>query len=219
MTTTRPPMNDNVFRRIVRESVVLAAAVRFAYQFVAACVWIWKFIIRRVLIPFEIVGGWIYRKWRAMWDKVVYDRFGFNYRRAGMFLTATLVVAYFASSVLWMAFQITLYVATSSTDRVYLTFSQEIYPDDDIHSVKGCTERPCTDQNTVYYRVAPSAFNHLWSLAVNWDIFYPDEVAAAVPPGISDCTVHRYGIRQKFLMRKADIYPDALQITCQPVLE
>lgn len=204
--------------KFIKESKAVAITARFFYQFMAACYWIWSTIIRRIIIPFDFVFGRLWRLWRAGWDKVVYDKYkSFRYTRAGMYLTATLVFIYFIPTFALLLMQTSFYMLTSGVDEVYLTQSQEIYPDDDIHSVKGCTSLPCSDQVSIYYRVAPSTFNLLWSLTHQGDLFLPDNVAAAVPPGLSACKVHAYGFRAKFLIRKMDIYPDALEIMCEPI--
>lgn len=203
---------------LIVNSRAFVAAARFWAQLTAAALWIWIKILRPAGRPLWAALGWLWTRWRAAWDAWVYDDQGrFAWNRGGIFLSGTLVVLYLTPAFLALLFDAGLYAATVSDDRVYLTQSEEIYPDDDVHSIKGCAARPCTDQNTVYYRVGPSAFNHLWSLGHNADLFYPDEVAAAVPPGMNDCLVRRYGVRAKFLMRRMDIYPKALRIMCEPV--
>jgi hypothetical protein len=49
------------------------------------------------------------------------------------------------------------------------------------------------------------------------NIFYPDYVAAAVPPGVHRCVILSYGIRIKLLMRQYDVWPDLLEASCKPV--
>lgn len=204
--------------KFIRESKAAAIAARFFYQFMAACYWIWSTIIRRIIVPFDFIIRPLYRWWRAGWDKVVYDKHkSFRYSRAGMYLTATLVFIYFIPTFALLIMQTSFYLMTGGIDEVYLTQSQEIYPDDDIHSVKGCVSLPCSDQTSIYYRVGPSTFNQVWSIVHQHDIFIPDNVAAAVPPGLNACKVRAYGFRAKFLIRKMDIYPDALEIECEPV--
>ena len=210
-------MNDWL-TQIIQKSQTLTKSVKFFYQFLAACYWIWEFIIKKILVPFRIAGGWLWTNWRYLWDKTVYDRNNsFSYTRAGTFLTGTLILIYFIPTFFLLLVQTTFYFVTVQEENVYLTQSQEIYPDDDIHSIKGCSTIPCNDRVAIYYRVAPSTFHHIWSLVNQGDIFLPDNVAAAVPPGLSSCKVKSYGFRAKILMRKMDIYPDALEISCEPV--
>jgi hypothetical protein len=102
-------------------------------------------------------------------------------------------------------------------EQVYLTNSQEIVPGENEHSVQGCHALPCTDDNSVYYRIRASNFNEAWSVLHGRGLFYPDFVAAAVPVSISRCNITSYGLRIKFLMRGLDIYPDLLRTECTPL--
>lgn len=203
---------------LVKEGGMIANAIKLMYQVLAAMYWIWSNLVTKILIPFQYIGGGIWNVWVKLWNKVVHRKDGdFSYSRAGVLLAATLAFIYMLPTFLLLTWQTTFYFVTGGVDTVYLTQSQEIYPDDDIHSVKGCTSLPCSDQVAVYYRVAPTLFNQMWSLVVQQDIFMPDNVAAAVPPGLSECKVHAYGLRLKFLMKKMDIYPDAIEILCEPI--
>ncbi len=139
--------------------------------------------------------------------------------RAGVFLTASLVFAWFILvPALVFLFDVGLYLATVRKDEVvYLTNSQEIIPEENVHSVQGCHSLPCTDENSVYFRIRGTLFNEAWSLVHGHGIFYPDYIAAAVPLSISKCTITTYGLRIKLVMRGMDIYPDVLQTECAPL--
>jgi hypothetical protein len=196
---------------------------RFWLQFTFACWWVWT----RILFPiFRFMSKpmrWAFYAYRHLWSIVVYtqDKYGalvFSKMRAGMFLTATVIILYMMPVIANLTYDTTMFAATVDYDEeVYLTNSQEIIPESDIHSVQGCNKLPCTDDNSIYYRVNPSLFNHIWSFITNKNWFFPDYVAAAVPPGVSKCKITSYGIRIKLLIRNADIYPDLLQASCQPI--
>jgi hypothetical protein len=115
-------------------------------------------------------------------------------------------------------FDLGLYTLTVRKDEVvYLTNSQEILPQENVHSVQGCHTLPCTDENSFYFRIRATAFNEVWSLVHGHGLFFPDYIAAAVPVSISKCKITSYGVRLKFVMRGMDIYPDVLQTECAPL--
>jgi hypothetical protein len=198
-----------------------SALVIFWYQIVRSVTWVWLNILRPLLRFFIFTPmKWLWGKYRALWDQVVYvkDQYGdrtFSKVRGGLFLTATLYVVYILPNLIELVWDTALYAATAQRhEQVYLISSQEIYPDRDIHAVKGCDALPCNDQNSFYFRVRPTLFNHIWSLLHHATVFFPDYVAAAAPAGITPCRVTNYGIRVKFVMKGLDLYPDALEISC-----
>ena len=189
--------------------------MRFLYQFMVGLAWFYENVVRRITRPFVRAALHLFRGYRALWERVVYLETGhFSRVRAGLMVTATAAVFYVAVPVLLFVLHAGLYLLTAKQHEVFLTQSQEIYPDEDVHAARGCEELPCTDQNAVYYRIRPHGFHQAWSILRGQGLFYPDYVAAAVPPGISRCTVRSYGLRVKFLMRQADMYPDLLQARC-----
>jgi hypothetical protein len=114
----------------------------------------------------------------------------------------------------------TLYIATvKHNESFYLHGSQETNVAGNIHSVKGCSRLPCSDEDSLYFRVTPSVFNHAWSLWHDHMLFYPDYVAAAVPDVVNKCTITTYGFRLKILVRNTDLYPELLKASCQPVTD
>jgi hypothetical protein len=173
--------------------------------------------------PFKPVT-WLWRLFRLLWDKTVYreDEYRnrlFSKRRAGVFLLVAAVFAwYVAVPTAVFLFDVALYLATAKRNEiVYLTNSQEILPQENEHSVQGCHELPCTDENSIYYRIRATYFNEAWSIFNGRGLFFPDYVAAAVPVSISSCRITSYGLRVKLLMRGFDMYPDLLAAECTPV--
>jgi hypothetical protein len=209
--------------RVQRMNEDLNAFHRFALQVGVACVWIWSHILR----PLWHAATWVFRKlfrqYRKLWSLVVYRRDEFeNLRlsktRAGLFLTGTLVSLFFLFELIGFGFDGTMYAATGHHNEVmYLTSSQEVDAPGNVHAVKGCDALPCSDTDSVYFRVTPSAFNHVWSLIHSHTLFFPDYVSAAVPPGLNRCVISSYGVRVKLLMRGFDIYPELLKASCTPV--
>lgn len=225
-------LDDNAYRTAKTEAASfqarrrsdVASMNRFVAQFVLACHWIYQNILSPAGRFGSIPVRHLFRWYRWLWDKVVYrqDQYKnrlFSKTRAGLFLTATVVFAWFILlPLLEFLFDVGLYLATVRRDEVvYLTNSQEILPQENVHSVQGCHSLPCTDENSVYFRIRATPFNEVWSLVQGHGLFYPDFVAAAVPLTISRCTITSYGMRIKFVVRNLDIYPDVLRTECTPL--
>lgn len=202
----------------------LTALHRFWFQIVAACHWIYQ----KILVPVGQVLWkpikWLWRIFRILWDKIVYvqDEFGqhrFSKTRGGIFLASFAVFVWFVLlPLIKFVFDAGLYFATVRKDEVvYLTNSQEILPYENEHSVQGCHALPCTDENSVYFRIRATPFNEVWSLVNRRALFFPDYVAASVPVSLSTCRITSYGVRAKLLMRGFDIYPDLLRTECAPL--
>ncbi len=225
-------LDDNAYRAKKTEAASfqarrrsdVASMNRFLAQFVLAAHWIYQ----NILAPAGRFGSiplrHLFRWYRWLWDKVVYKQDPYKNRlfsktRAGVFLTATIVFAWFILlPALGFLFDLGLYLATARRDEVvYLTNSQEILPEENIHSVQGCYDLPCSDENSVYFRIRASLFNEAWSMVHGRGLFYPDYIAAAVPLSISRCTITSYGVRVKLLMRGMEVYPDMLQTECTPL--
>ena len=228
----RAKIDDNAYRAAKTEAASFSARRRgdvtlmnrFLAQLVLAASWIYQSILRPVgrLAAFPLRH--LFRWYRLLWDKVVYveDKYKnrmFSKTRAGVFLTASLVFLWFILlPALMFLFDLGLYLATVKHDEVvYLTNSQEIIPEENVHSVQGCHQLPCTDENSVYFRIRGTLFNEAWSLVHGHGLFFPDYIAAAVPLSISKCTITTYGVRIKLVMRGMDIYPDVLQTECNPL--
>ena len=91
------------------------------------------------------VTPWLWRPVRALWNRLVYieDEYKnrrLSKRRATYFVAASAVFAWFILiPLLGFLYDLGLYLATVKRDEVvYLTNSQEIMPEDNVHSVQGC---------------------------------------------------------------------------------
>lgn len=134
-----------------------------------------------------------------------------------MTLGVTLLFIYMIPFFVYNAFQGVLLVTTYNEETLYLTNAEEIDPDGDVHSIRGCEALPCRESNTVYFRVRPTLMTHTYAMWDHFGLFFPDRTASVVSPGVSECQVKSYGIRLKFLMRRFDVYPDMLDTICQPL--
>lgn len=196
--------------------------------FLAAIGGILRWMVDGVLAPagraLVRIAPWIARPVRALWNRLVYfeDEYRnrrLSKRRAAWFVVASFVFAWFILiPMLEFIFDLGLYLVTVKHDEVvYLTNSQEIIPEDNVHSVQGCHDLPCTDENSFYFRIRATLFNEVWSVVHGRGLFFPDYVAASVPLSISQCTITSYGMRLKLIMRGMDIYPDLLKTECTPM--
>jgi hypothetical protein len=209
--------------RITRMNEDLGAFHRFVLQVGVAAAWVWAHVLHPLWRALTWVFRKLFRQYRKVWALTVYRRDGFgNLRlsktRAGVFFAGTLVSLFFIVELIGFGFDSTMYLTTGHHNEVmYLTSSQEVDAPGNVHAVKGCDALPCSDTDSVYFRVTPSAFNHVWSLVHSHTLFFPDYVSAAVPPGLNRCVISSYGVRVKFLMRGFDIYPELLKASCTPV--
>ncbi len=162
--------------------------------------------------------------YQRLWNRVCYgtdangDRRLLKKRAGAMVLATALAVWYAptilgtASSFLWHA---GLYITTARHRILYLHGSEE--PTSRQYAAKGCETLPCNDQNTLYFRIYDTLFHDIRHLVVYQSGFYPDFVAAAIPPGLNRCDVVDYSFRQKLFTRYLELDPILLEAECVPV--
>ena len=204
---------------------------RFWYQFVASLTVFWQ----RFIYPFYSWAYWLFKlvfwqHFRWVWDRTVYSKNAdgerrFSKIRGAVVIAATVSVLYLGFHAMFIVFDATMYLVTGRTDEfVYLSNAEEIAPDSNIFSVRGCLAPAagesfsCGAEDSLYFRISPSNFNHVWSFfnTEAW-LFYPEEVAAPIAPGWQQCTITSYGVRLKFLMRNWDIYPELVSARCSAI--
>ena len=152
--------------------------------------------------------------YKKLWIKYTHNKYQeFVYKRGVAMALATLAAIIIIPSVLGLFFDTSYYLITRKKESIYLIQSEEIYPDDNIWGVRGCHNQNCDSDSSVYYRIRPSLFHHLWSIGHNGNIFLPDTIGSSVPTGMTQCEVISYGIRARVLMT-FHIYPSILKITC-----
>jgi hypothetical protein len=203
----------------------LTALGRFWSQFVRSCGWIYMQLIAPITWRVYRAIRWAFARYRALWARWVYakDAYGdpeFSKARGGIMILATIAVCYLVYGVATVAATLPWYLATvQHNEQLYLSNSQNLSGEAggrEIHEVYGCETLPCTDQNTVTFRVRASWFNEVWSVLHHGSLFYPGYVAAAVNPVVNRCIITSYGIRKKFLVRAWELYPDLVQVECMP---
>lgn len=196
------------------------ASSRFLVQLAASLHWVWAVPLRPLRRACAWMLGSIFRWYRRLWVRFTHNEYGgFVYWRGGAMIVATGIALYLIPIMFMFAAQTALYFTTRNYEEVYLIQSEEIYPDDNIWAVRGCERLPCDRDTSIYFRISPTPFNHLWSLVNTGWLFVPDDVGSGVPTGLTRCWVRSYGIRIKTLMRRFEIYPDALDISCRSAVE
>lgn len=203
-----------------------SALGRFWAQFLHSCGWIYRRLIAPV--TWRIYRGlrWLFARYRALWERCVYrrDAYGdreFSKARGGIMILSSIAVCYLIYGIAAVAATVPWYLATVRRDeQLYLSNSQNLSSsvtgNHEVHEVYGCETLPCTDQNTVTFRVRATWFNEVWSVLHHGSLFYPGYVAAAVSPVVNRCIITSYGIRKKFLVRSWELYPDMIQVECTP---
>lgn len=181
----------------------------FIQQVIRSAVWVWQ----KPLRPFRVVLQWIYSTYVSMWKRFTRVDGEFSPKRGGIMVLSTAALIWMIPTLLMLSFQMTMYMATYTKERVYLFHATEIYPDDNIWTVRGCEMVNCATES-LYFRVQPTLFNQLWSYTHKFGPFLADDVASGVPPGKTECEVISYGIRVKTFMRRFEIYPDAISVIC-----
>jgi len=168
--------------------------------------------------PFYKVLSWPIRKTLNLYW-FFWDRWATNKKRAGVMIAVTGFIAYFVVLPTFeFIFDAGMYATTVKRNEVvYLFNAQELDHIENIHSVQGCYKLPCSDDDSIYFRIRATPFNEVWTIVNRHTLYFPDYIAAAVPVTISRCTITSYGIRFKLFMRSAEVYPDLLESVCQPI--
>lgn len=154
-------------------------------------------------------------KWyKGIWINYTYNKYGeFLYKKAAVMLVITFTSLIIAYSAMTLVFQTAYYFATYKKETIYLSQSEEIYPDDNIWNVRGCYTEYCDSNSSIYFRINPSVFHHLWNLIHSGRVFLPDMLGSSVPTGLTKCEIVSYGIRMRMTML-FNIYPKILKISC-----
>lgn len=188
--------------------------------------WVWEKIARPVWRFARRPMSWAMREYIGFWNYVtiIRDPYGkptFSKTRAGLMVIGTLIFWFILlGPLLALAADCVIYALTAEVDeKLTLLSSQPLDEDRNTYIVVGCTEYPCTDQNSLSFKVRTTLFNDLWSVIhLRGFSFYPDRVAAPIPMDVSECVITSYGIRQNIFGVR--MFPDILSVkSCIVVLE
>lgn len=175
-----------------------------------------------VIAVFSFIGKKILRifSWyKNLWVKFTHNKYDeFVYKRGAVMAASTLAAVVIIPALLCILLQLTYYWTTYKKETIYLSQSEEIYPDDNVWGVRGCHTQHCDSDSSLYFRIKPSMFHHLWNLWHNGRIFLPDTIGSSVPAGLTQCEVTSYGVRMRMTML-FNIYPNILKINCEGVYQ
>lgn len=214
-------IKDPLFVRIKNwfNSLLIVRGVIWLFQYALGWGWIWSKIIYPIIQKMATIYKWVGVKYMDFWKWAVYDKEG-NFRvfRSAATIMVTTAMIWVIPAFIWLSINTGAWVFTGkSQEVVFLTSTQEIDPENDVHAIRGCESLPCTNDNSIYFRVKSNLFVQAYSFASGEGMFYPDLVASVVAPGVNKCTVDSYGIRVKTFMKKWEIYPYMLGAVCMPV--
>lgn len=196
----------------------LARTLKFIGQYIIGLTWVYQHIVYPIYISIfnflKPIFAFFYEK---IWKRFTFKNGNFSRKRAGVTIASMIAFFYMIPFIIYFVFHIILISFTYENEKLYLTNSQEINAEDDIHAIRGCESLPCAESNAIYFRVRPTFITHGYAMYDHFGLFYPDLTASVVSPGVNECQVKSYGIRVKTLMRRWDVYPDMLDAVCQPV--
>ena len=199
----------------------------FWMQLAASALLVWKNFIQPLWNMVWWIGfGFLWKHYRKVWNRFAYegkepDRV-FSRKRGAYTLVGTFFTLWFTVTIASFVWHTTLYTFTARADEVvYLSNAQEIVPDENIFSVQGCEATnpsevfSCSEDESLYFRIEPTAFAQVWSIIARRNFFYPDYIAAPIAPGWQRCVITSYGFRMKTMIRRWEIYPQMLSARCE----
>lgn len=156
--------------------------------------------------------------YKQRWVSYTYNKYGeFVYKRALAMIAGTILSFIIVFYTVCLLLQTSYYFATYKKEVIYLNHSEEIYPDDNIWGVRGCHTKHCDSDSSLYFRIRPATFHHIWSMLHSGRVFLPDAIGSSVPTGLTRCEVISYGVRMRFTML-LNIYPNILKIKCDETI-
>lgn len=178
-----------------------------------------KFVIIQKLTQFISYIGSIFGKilswYKRLWVKFTHNKYDeFVYKRGIVMLGLTALSIIIIPMILSFFIQTGYYFATSKTETIYLSASQEIDNNNNIWVVRGCKETICDSNEALYYRIKPSLFHHVWNLVDSGHFFLSDALGASIPLRPTQCEVTSYGFRKRMTIL-FNIYPTILKVNCK----
>lgn len=174
--------------------------------------------VRKLIGMISYIGGYFWRiiKWyKDLWVRVTHNKYDeFVYKRGAAMLVATFLAVIIVPMVISFFAQTAFYFTTSKKEEVYLSASQEIDNSNNVWVVRGCRQTICDSNESLYYRIKPSMFHHVWNLLDSGHFFLSDALGASIPLRPTKCEVTSYGIRKRMTMM-FNIYPIILKVSCK----
>lgn len=226
LVDTIKELNENLsfFRRCITSTRVVVSGL---VSNVLAPIW------RFVRPPLAFVArGYLrfWNRWAYVPDKAGKER-TLSRTRSSVVVVATIVaLSMFTNTQLGSAVRFVtveplvdgvLMALSKRTEVFYLTQSDEIDPENNIHSVRGCRKRgECAEIDAAYFRVQPRLSHDVWKLVTYGNpVYVPDHIVAPIAPGLNECHVTYYGYRMTSswiarILRSLQFYPTMLEAKC-----
>lgn len=199
----------------------------FWIQVASSTFMIWRTFLAPVWrIVLWLGVGFLWNNYHKVWNRFAYTVVDgqrvFSRKRGTYTLLGTILTLWFAVSIASFVWHTALYMSTARVDEVvYLSNAQEITPEENLFSVQGCEATvagenfSCSEDESLYFRIEPTEFAHVWSLFNRGGFFYPDYIAAPIAPGWQKCVITSYGFRMKTMIRRWEVYPSLLSARCE----
>jgi hypothetical protein len=194
--------------------------------------------IKPVLSFLNPIFGWIFKYYLVIWnryaystDKTICEKVFSRKKSSFIILITVLFVSAFTPTSLGNAVRFItvepivdgiLILASKKSETFYLYNSEEIDPEANVHSVRGCRViGECSEKDSIYFRVKPRLAHDIWKLTLYGNpIYVPDHVVAPIAPGVNKCLVTYYGYRMTSswisrLLRSFQVYPIMLEASCE----
>lgn len=243
---TKTPVSPNSSRHIASGSVAdtihefnqnVSLIRRYASATRVVLGGLWTNVIEPIWNFFRPPALWIWRHYLSFWRRWACSTIpGTNERvlsrtRSSAVLVATfLLLSIFTNTRIGSAVRFVtvepiadaiLIGLSKRVEVFYLTQSDEIDPDNNIHSVRGCRKRgECAEVDAAYFRVQPRLAHDVWKLLTYGNpVYVPDHIVAPIAPGLNECHVTYYGYRMTSswiarILRSLQFYPTMLEAKC-----
>ncbi len=214
----------NFFRRTIVN--IKETALGFYERFIKP---VWDFIGPCFNWIFKIYGR-VWNKYACTVNKETGERLVSRKRSSLLIGVTILFLAAFTPTGLGSAvrfvtvepvFDGILMLLSKRTETFYLNNSEEIDPERNVHSVRGCKmEGLCSEKDAAYFRIMPRLSHDIWKLIEYGNpIYVPDHVVAPIAPGVNRCEVTYYGYRMTSswisrMLRSFELYPTMLETSC-----
>jgi hypothetical protein len=181
--------------------------------------------------------SWLWRIYLSVWNRFAYtvdrttkERRLSRVRSSIVVVFTVLVLSTFTDT--WLGSTVRFFTVepivdgmliglSKRTEVFYLTQSDEIDPENNIHSVRGCRKRgECAEVDAAYFRVQPRLSHDIWKLWMYGNpVYVPDHIVAPIAPGLNECHVTYYGYRMTSswiarVLRSLQFYPTMLEAKC-----
>lgn len=188
---------------------------------------VWEDYGRHVWRPIGYVGGKAWNGYKNLFNKVSHvedkesGQLVFSKKRAAAMVMATMVAltgAFHYNLGIPAAFEVakdSRVLFGTEQMEVYLNRPEMI--EEGVYEVTGCLDYPCSDDNTLYFRIEDNVFKDVGYLFSRGHFYDPEYVAGAMSNEANQCSVEYIGTTSRFLQRTLGWKPQVVQAECTPI--